>query len=76
MTHELHLSREGEKEMEALIKEKEKYNTDVTLLILHAPPFHPNQMLKYSLSHLSQHPEVTRYFGNTFKASNNLPTYK
>lgn len=39
MTHELHLSREGEKEMEALIKEKEKYNRDVTLLIPHAPPF-------------------------------------
>lgn len=37
MTHELHLSRESEKEMEALIKEKEKYNTDVTLLIPHAP---------------------------------------
>lgn len=39
MTYELHLSREGEKEMEALIKEKEKYNADVTLLIPHAPPF-------------------------------------
>lgn len=37
MTHELHLSREGEKEMEALIKEK--YNADVTWLIPHAPPF-------------------------------------
>lgn len=39
-------------------------------------PSSPKQMLKYSLCHLYQHPEVTRYFGNTFKANNNLPTYK
>lgn len=75
MTHELHLSREGEKEMEALIKEKEKYNTDVTLLIPHAPPFQ-TRCSSTPCYHLHQHPEVTRYFGNTFKASNNLPTYK